>query len=57
MSIAEQEAIQRAILALEALARDLRRPRLSGWSEEEADEHTAARIEAIAKKLQADAKQ
>ena len=57
MSIAEQEAIQRAILALEALARDLRRPRLREWSEEEADERTARRIEAIMQKLQADARQ
>lgn len=52
----EQQAIQQAIAALQALAKDLRRPRPSDWTEEEADERTARRIEAIAQKLQADAK-
>ena len=57
MSIAEQEAIQQAVAALQALARDLRRPRPIDWTPEGADEYTARRIEAIAEKLQVDAKQ
>ena len=57
MSIAEEQAIQQAVAALQALARDLRRPRPTDWTPEGADEHTARRIEAIVQKLQADAKQ
>ena len=57
MSIAEEQAIQQAVAALQALARDLRRTRPSNWTPAEADERTAQRIEAIAQKLQADARQ
>lgn len=56
MSSAEQQAIAEAIDALLALAKDIRRPRPIDWTPEEADERTARRIEAIAQKLQADAK-
>lgn len=55
MSIAEDQAIQQAVAALRALARDLRRPRPIDWTPEGADEYTARRIEAIVQKLQADA--
>lgn len=57
MSIAEEQAIQQAVAALLALAKDLRRPRPSDWTPEGADEHAARRIEAIVQKLQADARQ
>ncbi len=53
----EQQAIQQAVAALLALAKDIRRPRPAEWSDEEADERTAKRIEAIVRKLQADARQ
>lgn len=52
----EQQAIAAAIAALQALAKDIRRPRPIDWTEEEADERAAQRIEAIVAKLQADAK-
>ena len=57
MSITEEQAIRQAVAALQALARDLRRPRPTDWTPEGADEHTARRIEAIVQKLQADARQ
>lgn len=46
------QAIQRAIIALEVLARDLRRP-----NAKEANERIARRIEAIAQKLYEETKQ
>lgn len=52
MSLAQQEAAQRAIAALKALATDLRRPRPADITPEEADERTARRIEAIARELE-----
>jgi hypothetical protein len=53
----EQQAIAAAIAALQALAKDIRRPRPIDWTPEEADERTARRIEAIAQKLHDDTRQ
>ena len=52
MSVQQQQAIQETIDALQALAKDLRRPRPVGWTPEAADERTARRVEQIAQKLQ-----
>ena len=52
MSLAQQEAAQRAVAALHALATDLRRPRPADLTPEEADERTARRVEAIARELE-----
>ena len=52
MSIAQQQAAQRAIAALKALAIDMRRPRPADWTAEEATERVARRIEEIARELE-----
>ena len=52
MSLAQQQAAQRAVAALKALATDLRRPRPADLTPEEADERTARRVEAIARELE-----
>lgn len=51
-TLSQRRAIQEAIDALQALARDIRRPRPADWTPEDADERTARRIEQIAQKLQ-----
>ncbi len=44
--------VTRTVEDLEALARDLRRPRPSGMTPEESDKRIAAKLDALAKKLQ-----
>ena len=51
-ALSQRRAIQEAIDELQALAKDVRRPRPADWSPEAADERTARRIEQIAQKLE-----
>ena len=53
MSIALRQTVERAVEELEALSRDLRRPRPADWTPEDSDERTAKRLERLAARLAA----